>query len=147
MGVLAALTSGTIFGFGLALSQMIDPAKVLGFLDIAGAWDPTLAFVMAGAVAVTMISFRFVLKRDLPVWGDRFFLPTRSDLDARLLGGAAVFGVGWGLVGYCPGPALASLVYALPQTVVFVIAMLVGAALARASLTPGALRPAATGTG
>ena len=147
MWIFAALISGTIFGFGLALSQMINPAKVLGFLDVTGAWDPSLAFVMAGAVAVTLVSYRFILKRDLPVWGDRFFVPTGSDLDGRLLGGAALFGVGWGLVGYCPGPALASLVYALPQTVVFVIAMLVGAALTRAWLTPGAFRPAATGTG
>ncbi|MDA0260854.1 MAG: YeeE/YedE family protein, partial [Proteobacteria bacterium] len=87
MQVLAALISGTIFGFGLALSQMIDPAKVLGFLDVAGEWDPSLAFVMIGAIAVTMLSFRLILKRDLPLWGDRFFVPTRNELDARLLGG------------------------------------------------------------
>ena len=143
MHVLAALISGTVFGFGLALSQMTNPAKVLGFLDVAGAWDPSLAFVMAAAVAVTMISFRLILKRDLPLWGDRFFVPTRRDLDARLLSGAAIFGIGWGLVGYCPGPALSSLVYALPQTAIFIVAMLAGAAIVRAWLTPGAFRPAA----
>ena len=143
MHVLAALISGTVFSFGLALSQMTNPAKVLGFLDVAGAWDPSLAFVMAAAVAVTMISFRLILKRDLPLWGDRFFMPTRRDLDARLLSGAAIFGIGWGLVGYCPGPALASLVYALPQTAIFIVAMVAGAAIVRAWLTPGAFRPAA----
>ena len=145
MQVLAALISGTIFGFGLALSQMIDPAKVLGFLDVAGEWDPSLAFVMIGAIAVTMLSFRLILKRDLPLWGDRFFVPTRNELDASLLGGAAVFGAGWGLVGYCPGPAMASLIYALPQTIVFVVAMLAGAAIARAVLTPGGFHPFAKG--
>ena len=142
MYILTALASGLIFGFGLALSQMTNPAKVLGFLDVAGDWDPSLAFVMAGAVAITLISFRFVLKREGPIWGDRFMIPTRRDLDPRLIGGASVFGIGWGLVGYCPGPALASLVYLLPETIVFLASMLIGAAVVRIWLTPGAGAPA-----
>lgn len=137
MYILAALASGLIFGFGLALSQMINPAKVLGFLDVAGSWDPSLAFVMGGAVAITLVAFRFVLKRQGPIWGDRFMVPTRQDLDIRLISGASVFGIGWGLVGYCPGPALASLAYLLPETVVFIASMLVGAAVIRLWLTPG----------
>lgn len=131
MYILTALASGLVFGFGLALSQMINPAKVLGFLDIAGRWDPSLAFVMAGAVAVTLVSFRYVLKRKVPLYGPRFFVPARRDIDARLMAGAALFGAGWGLVGFCPGPALAALVYLKLETVVFVAAMLVGAAVPR----------------
>tara|TARA_Y100000588_G_scaffold383694_1_gene473566 strand:- start:40 stop:483 length:444 start_codon:yes stop_codon:yes gene_type:complete len=129
--ILTALASGLVFGFGLALSQMINPAKVLGFLDIAGHWDPSLAFVMAGAVGVTLVSFRYVLKRKAPLYGRRFFVPARRDIDARLMAGAALFGAGWGLVGFCPGPALAALVYLKLETVVFVVAMLVGAAVSR----------------
>ena len=131
MYILTALASGLLFGFGLALSQMINPAKVLGFLDIAGRWDPSLAFVMAGAVAVTLVSFRYVLKRNAPLYGPRFFVPARRDIDARLMAGATLFGAGWGLVGFCPGPALAALVYLKLETVVFVAAMLVGAAVPR----------------
>ena len=131
MYILTALASGLVFGFGLALSQMINPAKVLGFLDIAGRWDPSLAFVMASAVAVTLVSFRYVLKRKAPLYGSRFFVPARRDIDARLMAGAALFGAGWGLVGFCPGPALAALVYLKLETVVFVAAMLVGAAVPR----------------
>tara|TARA_B100000686_G_scaffold31896_1_gene33196 strand:- start:931 stop:1374 length:444 start_codon:yes stop_codon:yes gene_type:complete len=129
--ILTALASGVVFGFGLALSQMINPAKVLGFLDIAGDWDPSLAFVMAGAVAVTLVLFRYVLKRKAPLYGRRFFIPARRDIDARLIAGAALFGAGWGLVGFCPGPALAALVDLKLETVVFVAAMLVGGAALR----------------
>ena len=136
------LLSGTLFGAGLALGGMVDPARVRGFLDIFGDWDPTLAFVMGGAVAITLISFRFVLKREGPIWGDRFMIPTRRDLDPRLIGGASIFGIGWGLVGYCPGPALASLVYLLPETIVFLASMLAGAAAVRMWLTPDAATPA-----
>ena len=131
MYILMALASGLLFGCGLALSQMINPAKVLGFLDIAGRWDPSLAFVMAGAVAVTLVSFYYVLKRKAPLYDRRFFVPTRRDIDARLLAGAALFGCGWGLVGFCPGPALAALAYLKLETAVFVGAMLVGAAVPR----------------
>ena len=131
MHILTALASGLVFGFGLALSQMINPAKVLGFLDIAGRWDPSLAFVMASAVAVTLVSFRYVLKRKTPLYSRHFFVPARRDIDARLMAGATLFGAGWGLVGFCPGPALAALVYLKLETVVFVAAMLVGAAVPR----------------
>ena len=107
---IAALIAGLLFGLGLAISQMTNPAKVLNFLDITGTWDPTLAFVMGGAVLVTLISFRFILKQDRPLFEGQFHLPTRSDIDGRLLGGAALFGIGWGLAGYCPGPGIAALV-------------------------------------
>ncbi len=134
----AALLSGVLFGLGLAVSQMINPAKVLAFLDIAaawrpvaGGWDPSLAFVMAGALAVSVIGFRVVLQQSKPVFADSFELPRTSAIDTRLITGAMIFGVGWGLVGFCPGPALASLAFGLPQSLVFVGSMLVGAWLYR----------------
>jgi uncharacterized membrane protein YedE/YeeE len=124
---LAALFCGLLFGGGLALSGMTDTAKVLGFLDLFGHWIPDLVFVMGGAVLVTLVAFRFVLKRR-PLLAPEFSLPTRKELDARLLGGAALFGIGWGIYGYCPGPALSALVYLDPMTVAFVLAMLAGMA-------------------
>ena len=129
MKSLAALLCGLIFGAGLALSGMTDTAKVLGFLDLFGAWDPDLVFVMGGAVCVTLVSFRFIL-RGRPRLAPGFTLPGSSDIDARLLGGAALFGAGWGVFGYCPGPALSALVYMNVTTVSFVAAMLAGMALA-----------------
>lgn len=126
---LTALVAGTLFGAGLAISQMVNPAKVLAFLDIFGRWDPSLAFVMGGALAVTFVGYKFVLGRDKPVFADRFQLPTARDVDNRLLTGAAVFGVGWGLVGFCPGPALASLAFGRMESLLFILAMLAGAAL------------------
>ena len=131
MGLLLALAAGLLFGAGLALGGMTDPAVVLGFLDVAGAWNPALAFVMGGALAVTFVGYRLVLCRAGPLLAGRFSLPTAHAIDARLLGGAALFGVGWGLAGYCPGPALASLPAAHLGTAVFVLAMLAGLALAR----------------
>ena len=131
MKTIVALFAGVIFGVGLAVSGMTNPQKVLDFLDVAGGarWDPTLAFVMGGALLVTVPAFRLVLKRRRPVLADGFALPTKSALDARLLGGAALFGVGWGLSGFCPGPAMtASLAAGLPPVFVFVAAMLVGMA-------------------
>lgn len=125
-----ALASGAIFGVGLALAGMTRPEKVRGFLDFFGAWDPSLAFVMGGAVLVHAVAFRLVTRRSSPVFAPRFALPTRRDLDARLLGGAAIFGVGWGLGGYCPGPGLTSLVSGAAPVAFFVIAMLVGIGLA-----------------
>lgn len=126
---LAALACGLLFGAGLALSGMTDTAKVLGFLDLFGRWIPDLAFVMGGAVCVTLVSFRFVLKRR-PLLAPDFSLPTRSDLDPQLLTGAALFGIGWGVYGYCPGPALSALVYLDAATAVFVLAMLAGMGMA-----------------
>jgi len=133
---LAALVAGLVFGIGLAVSRMVDPGKVLAFLDVAGRWDPSLALVMAGALAVTLIGYRLALKRPAPLLADGFRLPTRRDVDARLVGGAALFGVGWGLVGFCPGPALASLAYGQLSSVLFVAAMLLGMALYRAIARP-----------
>ncbi len=108
---IAALVAGILFGIGLAVSQMINPAKVIGFLDIFGRWDPSLVLVMAGAVVVAFVGFRLVQSRSAPLFGKRFELPTRRDLDSRLIGGAAIFGIGWGLTGFCPGPAIASLAF------------------------------------
>ena len=106
--IIAAL-SGLIFGFGLSLSGMTNRDRVLGFLDVTGNWDASLVFVMGGAVCVTLISFRFILKRTAPILDTRFHLPSRKDIDARLVLGSALFGVGWGLAGYCPGPVIAAL--------------------------------------
>lgn len=127
---LAALLCGLVFGVGLAVSGMTDTGKVLGFLDVFGQWVPDLAFVMGGAVLVTLAAFPLVLRRTKPLLAARFFLPGNSVIDGRLLGGAAIFGVGWGIYGYCPGPALAALVYLDWKTAVFVVAMLLGMALA-----------------
>lgn len=109
MKTCAGYAAGLLFGLGLAVSGMTDPARVLGFLDVAGAWDPTLMFVLGGAVMTTFIGYRLVFRRSAPVLGGVFQLPTKKELDAKLLGGAALFGIGWGLSGYCPGPAIASI--------------------------------------
>ncbi len=130
MGALLALFAGLLFGAGLALGGMTDPAVVLGFLDVAGAWNPALAFVMGGALAVTFLGYRLAFRRARPWLAGRFDLPPLRAIDARLLGGAALFGVGWGLAGYCPGPALASLPALHAGTAVFVVAMLAGLWLA-----------------
>jgi uncharacterized membrane protein YedE/YeeE len=127
--MLVALFSGTLFGLGLAISGMVDPAKVIGFLDIAGDWDPTLAFVMGGALLVTIPAFSLILNRLRPVLTDDFELPTKKDVDTRLLGGAALFGVGWGLSGFCPGPAVTALASGLAPVFAFVAAMVAGMAL------------------
>ena len=127
--MIVALVAGTLFGLGLAVSGMINPAKVVGFLDVAGGWDPTLMFVMGGAMLITVPAFRLILNRPRPILADGFALPTKSALDARLLGGAALFGVGWGLSGFCPGPAVAALVTGLTPVFTFVAAMMAGMAL------------------
>ena len=133
---IVGLLCGLVFGVGLAMSGMTDTAVVLGFLDITGHWNPDLAFVMGGAVLVTLMAFRFVLKMKRPLLNPRFSLPKSSVIDGRLLGGAAIFGIGWGAYGYCPGPALAALSYMDSKTAMFVIAMLVGMALANKA-SPG----------
>lgn len=122
---------GALFGVGLAVSGMTDPAKVLGFLDVAGAWDPTLAFVMGSALGVSTLGVVLARRRGVAWLGGAISLPTRRDLDAPLLGGAALFGVGWGLVGLCPGPALANLARGSTEILVFVGAMLVGVVATR----------------
>jgi hypothetical protein len=128
---LAALISGLMFGFGLALSGMTDRHRVLGFLDVTGDWDPTLLFVMGGAVAVTLITFRFVLRRPRPVLESQFHLPAKKHVDAPLVTGAVLFGIGWGLAGYCPGPALASLTALSLNPVVFCVGLVAGSLLAK----------------
>lgn len=127
---IVALFCGLVFGIGLAMSGMTDTAKVLGFLDIFGAWIPDLAFVMGGAVCITLLAFPFVLRRKHPLLSPNFSLPPDKSIDSRLLGGAAIFGLGWGIYGYCPGPAISALVYLDWKTAVFVTAMLLGMALA-----------------
>ena len=129
--LLAALGAGIVFGLGLAISQMVNPAKVLGFLDVAGAWDPTLAVVLVAAVAVAGIAFRVVRVRARPLFADAFQVPSRRDITSRLVGGSALFGIGWGLIGLCPGPAFASLVYGMGESFYFVVALMVGLGLAR----------------
>lgn len=124
--------AGLLFGTGLIISGMANPAKILNFLDIFGSWDPSLAFVMAGAVAVTFVGYRLVLGWPKPIAAPRFQLPTRTDIDTRLVVGPAIFGIGWGLSGYCPGPALTALGLAAPGTLAFVPAMLLGMWTARA---------------
>ena len=129
--VLAALASGALFGLGLAMSGMTDPRRVLGFLDVFGDFDPALLWVLGGAVATTTVLFRFVLRRGSPVLADTFQLSNLKQVDPKLVGGAALFGVGWGLAGYCPGPALAGLGIASVEALWFVPAMLAGMLLHR----------------
>ncbi len=130
-GLWTGLLCGLVFGLGLGVSQMVDPRKVLGFLDIAGAWDPSLMLVMGGALLVAALGFRAVLRRPVPRFGDRFHLSAARAVDAPLLGGAALFGIGWGLAGYCPGPAIASLGFGNAEALWFLPAMVAGAGLQR----------------
>jgi uncharacterized membrane protein YedE/YeeE len=129
MKLLMALLAGLLFGLGLILSGMTDPAKVLGFLDLAGNWDPSLSFVMGGALLVGSLVFPFATKRPKSILGDALRLPTATRIDRRLVLGGLTFGVGWGLAGYCPGPALASLAQGGTKPLLFFIAMLAGMAL------------------
>ena len=126
----AAFAAGALFGAGLAISGMTDRSVVLGFLDVAGQWDPTLAFVMAGALAVTIPLSRAVLKRESPALGGEFRVPQRDAVDARLLAGASIFGVGWGIAGYCPGPALVGIAAGLRDAWIFLPAMVAGSFVA-----------------
>jgi len=123
--VISTFIAGLLFGAGLTISQMVNPDKVVSFLDVAGNWDPSLAIVMASAFITTFIGYRFVLKRPAPFFEGKFKLPTREDIDMPLIGGAALFGIGWGLVGLCPGPALSSLSFAGLNSIIFLAAMLV----------------------
>ena len=126
MYVLTALLSGLVFGLGLIVSGMANPAKVLGFLDLGGAWDPSLALVMAGAILVGFFAFLFAKKRTRSFIGADMKLPTASAIDRRLLTGSALFGAGWGIAGFCPGPGLVALGMGESKALVFVVAMLVG---------------------
>lgn len=130
MKAVAALVCGLLFGAGLALSGMTDTAKVVGFLDIFGEWVPDLAFVMGGAVAVTAITFTLVLRRQSPVFAPSFSLPQAKAIDGRLILGTALFGIGWGLYGYCPGPGLTALIYGHTGALAFIASMFAGMWLA-----------------
>ncbi len=125
-GIFAATGSGIFFALGLGISGMTQPGKVTAFLDFAGAWDPSLAFVMVGAIAVYALGSRLVLRRRQPVLAGSFQIPTNRKLDGRLFLGAALFGIGWGLAGFCPGPALVSLSSLQTASILFVVAMLIG---------------------
>jgi uncharacterized membrane protein YedE/YeeE len=125
-GILAACASGALFGTGLAVSRMTDRSVILAFLDVTGDFDPSLAFVMAGAVAVTAVAFRFVLKRPAPMLATRFQLPATDSVDRPLLIGSAIFGVGWGLAGFCPGPLLVGVAAGVRDALIFLPAMLAG---------------------
>jgi uncharacterized membrane protein YedE/YeeE len=129
--IIAALTSGVVFGIGLALAGMLNPAKVVGFLDIFGVWDPSLAFVMIGGIAVNLIGLRVVLRRDAPLLCDRFILPTATTIDRPLIIGSLIFGVGWGLAGLCPGPVISSLMLNPSDVAAFALVLVAGLMLGR----------------
>lgn len=142
MRVVSAFLIGLAFGLGVVVAGMANPAKVLNFFDIAGSWDPSLAFVMGGALTVTAAGYRLVLKRPAPVLAAAFQVPTRTTLDRRLVGGSALFGIGWGIAGFCPGGALPALGTGRLEVILFVAALVIGLLLARllpsAGRTPGA---------
>ncbi len=125
------LVSGLIFGIALTVSGMVNPAKIINFLDLTGTFDATLIFVMGGAVVVTAIGYYVVFKQKQPLFAERFHLPTVKDIDVRLIGGSALFGIGWGLSGFCPGPAIASLAFGYKESIIMLIAMAAGAFLAK----------------
>lgn len=129
MQIFMALLAGLIFGIGLIVSGMANPAKVMGFLDLRGSWDPSLAFVMGGAICVGLVAFSAAAKRSKTLLGEPLRLPQAKHIDSRLIFGGLAFGVGWGLAGYCPGPALATLVIGNSKTIIFVTAMVLGMAL------------------
>ncbi len=126
---LVSLVTGLLFGTGLSISGMVLPEKVIGFLDVTGDWDPSLAFVMIGAILVHAPFVRWIKRQQISLLGDGLSLPTRKDIDARLIAGAIVFGIGWGIAGVCPGPGIVNLVTLSPGIVAFVAAMLVGMAM------------------
>lgn len=142
MRLITTYLIGVIFGAGIALSGMANPAKVLNFFDVAGTWDPSLILVMGGALTVTFIGYRLILRRPAPVFAPKFALPTSRVIDLKLVGGSALFGVGWGMTGFCPGGALPALGTGVPQVFIFCAAMLVGLMLGKAGVAfvsrPGA---------
>jgi len=143
---LAGFAAGIIFAIGLGISEMTRPDKIKNFLDIAGNWDPSLLFVMGGAVGVSFIVFRLTRGRAKPMLGDNFLEPSRTQIDGRLVGGAVLFGAGWGLSGFCPGPAVTALATGLPQVLVFVMGMGLGM-IGYRLVTQGSAAPAGAVTG
>ena len=131
MGMFIVLISGVLFGAGVTISGMVNPLKVLNFLDVSGTWDATLIFVMGAGLLVTLIGYQITFKRKASWFAPSFRLPTSQHIDAKLLGGAALFGAGWGLGGFCPGPGVASLVFGRVESISFVIAMAAGVILAK----------------
>ncbi|HCH32483.1 MAG TPA: YeeE/YedE family protein [Oceanospirillaceae bacterium] len=124
--IIIALISGLIFGAGLVISEMVNPTKVQDFLDLFGNWDSSLAFVMGGAVAVTLVTSRFILKRKTPIFAERFYMAVKTSIDARLVVGASLFGLGWGLSGYCPGPGILNAMINPSEALVFLPALIIG---------------------
>jgi len=131
MKLVYALITGLIFGAGISISGMMNPAKVLNFFDVAGTWDPSLAFVMGGALVVTFVGYRLAWRRQAPFFGGRFQIPTSTDIDIKLVGGAALFGVGWGIAGFCPGAAIPALGTGRWEVALFIGAVVTGFAIRR----------------
>ena len=131
MRLVSTYLIGLLFGLGIAISGMANPAKVLNFFDLAGSWDPSLIFVMGGALITTFIGYRFVLRRSAPILAERFLLPTSTRIDTPLIGGSALFGIGWGIAGFCPGGALPALGTGRVEVVIFVAALIAGMMAAR----------------
>ncbi|MBV1875870.1 MAG: YeeE/YedE family protein [Cycloclasticus sp.] len=134
--ILSALLAGLIFGVGITLSGMVDPNKVVNFLDITGDWDPSLMFVLGGGVITTAIMYRFIFAQNKPLFAEDFHLPTLLKIDSKLLFGSALFGVGWGLIGYCPGPAVASIGFRPEEPLIVVVSMLAGILLFKVTSKP-----------
>ena len=124
--IIISLISGLIFGAGLVISEMVNPVKVQDFLDLFGNWDPSLAFVMGGAVAVTLFSSRFIMKRKTPIFAERFYMAVTTSIDSRLILGASLFGIGWGLSGYCPGPGIINAMINPTEAMMFLPALVIG---------------------
>lgn len=141
---LGVLIAGLLFGVGLTLSAMVNPAKVLNFLDIARSWDPTLIFVMGAGLLVTFVGYRIVLKWQAPLFASRFVLPSTARVDTPLVAGAALFGLGWGLTGFCPGPAVAALAFGQWQSYLFVASMAAGTVAMRFFISRASSLPAPT---
>lgn len=142
MKLIFALFTGLVFGAGIAVSGMMNPAKVLNFFDIAGTWDPSLAFVMGGALLVTFVGYRLVWRRASPLFGDRFQVPASTAIDARLLGGSALFGIGWGIAGFCPGAAIPALGTGRWEVALFLVSVVGGLALRRFIAPPHSTKTA-----
>ena len=142
MKLILSYIAGLIFGLGISISGMANPAKVLNFFDVAGSWDPSLAFVMGGALMVTAIGYRLVMRRAAPACDTQFHVPGNRQLDARLLGGSLVFGIGWGIAGFCPGGALPAIGTGRIEVLVFVAALIIGILIAKTLQTRTAAKAA-----